>query len=363
MAQASGFRFLGRVSRRSGPAPETMGQRPLAKVGPGSDYPPVTRFDAPHDPQVRATSRIVLLILAAVSAGLLALGLAISRGQPDLLWPFLMAPLAFAVVVAVTFLLAPRGFAIRDRELRVERALLPVRIPLASIRSVGPLPAEQASGMMRLGASGGLFGHFGRYWSRRLGAFRMYASRRSGLVLLETVGENFVLSPGDPGAFVEALLARTPARRSDGASLAGPRRIPAGQVVRGVGLAVVSLLVVVGSLFAWMWGFSPVAARVTAEAVRVERRWAPAVELPLSEVRAAEVLAPQYGRRWWRTGGTAMGRTRYGRFASRELGRFRLWAWRYGPYVLLETDEGRVVLTPDDPERFVAEVRERLGTR
>ncbi|HVO21037.1 MAG TPA: PH domain-containing protein [Anaeromyxobacter sp.] len=323
----------------------------------------MTRFEAPNDQQVRASSRIVLLVLAAASAGLLALGLALSQGDLELLWPFLLAPLAFAVVVGAAFLLAPRGYAICERELRVERAILPVRIPLSSIRTVGPLPDEQARGMLRVGGSGGLFGHFGRYWSRRLGAFRMYASRRSGLVLVETLGEGFVLSPGDPEAFVAAVLARAPARRSDGAGPAGPRRIPATRVVRAVALAVASLLVVVGSLFAWLWALSPEAALVTAEAVRVERRWAPAVELPLSEVRAAEVLAPQYGRRWWRTGGTAMGRTRYGRFASRELGPFRLWAWRYGPYVLLETDQGRVVLSPDDPERFVAEVRERLGAR
>jgi hypothetical protein len=58
-----------------------------------------------------------------------------------------------------------------------------------------------------------------------------------------------------------------------------------------------------------------------------------------------------------------MGAVRYGRFGSRELGPFRLYAWRYGPYVLLETDEGRVLITPDDPERFVVEVRERLDAR
>jgi hypothetical protein len=58
-----------------------------------------------------------------------------------------------------------------------------------------------------------------------------------------------------------------------------------------------------------------------------------------------------------------MGAVRYGRFASSALGPFRLYAWRQGPYVLLETDAGRVVLTPDDPERFVSELRSRLRAR
>jgi len=324
----------------------------------------VIRFDAPRDRQVRVQSRIALLVLATVSAGLLLLGLFAFRGGPEILGPFLIGPAALAVAVALAALLSPRGFALGDGELRIERFLLPVRIPLRSIRSIGPLPEEQAAGMLRVGGSGGLFGHFGRYWSRRLGAFRMYASRRNGLVLLETDREVFVLSPGDREAFVEAVLARAPAeRRRFGAGPLLRRPIPARRVALAVGLGAAALLLLVGALFAWLWALAPVAAQVAGEAVRVERRLAPAVEVPLAEVQAAEVLASQYGRRWWRTGGTAMGQVRYGRFASRELGPFRLWAWRYGPYVLLETDQGRVVLTPDDPERFVSEVRERIGGR
>jgi len=324
----------------------------------------MTRFEAPRDRQVQVVSRIVLAGLAVVAAGVVALGLALSRGEPELLWPFLVCPVIFAVVLGATYLLAPRGFAILGRELVVERRLRPVRIELSAIRAVGPLPAERVAGAVRLGGSGGLFGHFGWYFSRRLGAFRMYASRRSGLVLVETDDEAFVLSPGDPDAFTEALLARAPAaRRWAGEASAAPHRFPKARLLRSLGLVLAAALVLVGSLFALIWGLAPVAAQVTREAVRVERRWAPAIELPLAGVRDAEIMAPQYGRRWWRTNGTAFGQVRYGRFASRELGPFRLFAWRSGPYVLLETDEGRVVLTPNEPERFVAEVRERMGAR
>ncbi|HTU01014.1 MAG TPA: PH domain-containing protein [Candidatus Sulfotelmatobacter sp.] len=322
------------------------------------------RFDAPRDRRVQVTSRIVLGGLAAVAAGVVLLGLALSRGEPELLWPFLLCPAIIAVVVGTTYLLAPRGFAILGRELVVERRLHPLRIELSAIRVVGPLPAERIAGAVRLGGSGGLFGYFGWYSNRRLGAFRMYASRRSGLVLVETETEAFVLSPGNPDAFTEALRARAPAARGwAGGASTRPHRFPAARLLRSVGLALAAVLALVTSLFALIWGLAPVGARVTAEAVRVERRWVPALELPLSGVRDAEVMAPQYARGWWRTNGTAIGQVRYGRFASRELGPFRLFAWRYGPYVLLETNEGRVVLTPDEPERFVAEVRKRLGAR
>jgi hypothetical protein len=324
----------------------------------------VTRFEAPWDGQLRLVSSILALFLAAVAAGLLVLGLALSRGEPALLWPFLVGPVIIAAVLAGAWLLAPRGFALDAADLVVLRPVRPVRIPLAEIRAVEPLPPGAIAGAVRLGGNGGMFGHYGRFWSRRLGSFRMYVTRRSGLVRVETGQEQFVLSPAEPEAFVEALLARAPsARRGASARPVASMRTAPIRVVRAVAIGVGAWLVLVGGLLAALWGLSPVAAEVAGDVVRVERRWAPPVELPLAGVHAAEVMAPQHSRRWWRTRGTDMGRVRYGRFASRELGPFRLYAWRYGPYVLLETDEGRVILTPDEPERFVSAVRERLEAR
>ncbi len=39
----------------------------------------------------------------------------------------------------------------------------------------------------------------------------------------------------------------------------------------------------------------------------------------------------------------------------------QLYAWRPDAFVFVDTDERRVVLTPDDPDAFVAAVR--AGTR
>jgi hypothetical protein len=59
--------------------------------------------------------------------------------------------------------------------------------------------------------------------------------------------------------------------------------------------------------------------------------------------------------------GTSLpGGVAYGRFSSSALGTFQVYAWRGGPLVKLETADGPVVLTPDDPEAFLADVRARL---
>jgi hypothetical protein len=324
----------------------------------------VTRFEAPWDRQLLLGSAILGSVMAALAAGVLALGLALSRGDLELLWPFLVGPVLIALVVAGAWLLAPRGFAIEGRDLVVLRPIRPVRIPLQEIRAVEPLPPEAVAFALRVGGNGGMFGYYGQFWNRRLGSFRMYATRRSGLVRVGTGREVFVLSPGDPEAFVDALLARAPgARRGASDGPAASMRPAARRVLRALGIGMAGVALLVGVLFAGIWGFAPVAAEVAGRSVWVERRWASAVEIPLAGIHSAEVMAPQHGRRWARTGGTAMGPIRYGRFASRELGPFRLFAWRLGPYVLLETDQGRVVLTPDEPERFVATIRERLEAR
>jgi hypothetical protein len=71
-------------------------------------------------------------------------------------------------------------------------------------------------------------------------------------------------------------------------------------------------------------------------------------------------MAPEYARRLRRVSGTYAGDVRYGHFRSRELGDVQLYAWRPGPYVLLETSRGRVVLTPDDRDAFVEAVQAAL---
>jgi hypothetical protein len=272
----------------------------------------------------------------------------------------LLAPLALVTVVLVSWALAPRGFAIEASQLVVERPLLPVRIPLASVRAVELFPPGATRGALRIAGTSGLFGNYGRFWSRSLGFFRLYATRREGLVRVETEGAVFVLSPDPPERFVEALLGRAPrAQRSLGA-VSGKPAPRAFWWPLAAAAALVPLLV--GGALARVWALAPRSASVTGDAVRIERRWASPRDIPLASVRTVERLAPPSCGRWWKVNGTAGAfGVAYGTFRSKALGRFQLYAWRPDNCVLLETSEGRVVLTPDDPERFAAEVRARIG--
>jgi hypothetical protein len=315
------------------------------------------RFAAPWDRTLRVTTAV--LVCAAGIGAVLLLRLAATTETPVAT----AAGIAIAGAIGATFVaawaLAPAGYAVEAGRLRIERPLRAIEIPFASIRAATALPDGALSGAARIAGSGGLFGYYGRFWNRRLGAFRLYARRRIGLVVIDTDRDRFVLSPEPAGRFLDALPSRAPWAAPDpaGAGLA-PRPVPRGVRIGIAALVLLVPLVVAGTLGA-VWAFSPVGARVDGGEIRVERKLAPDVVIPLADVRRAEPLAAEHGARLWRVAGTAIpGGVRYGHFRSRELGDVQLYAWRADAFVLVDTDERRFVLTPDDPGAFVAAVRE-----
>ena len=317
------------------------------------------RFSAPWDRTLRLSTALALALLAGVAAALLyvasrtgAAGWAIGVGVTLLL----------GAVAFLSWALAPRGFAVERGAVHVLRALRPVSIPIAAVRAVGALPPRPLRGMLRLGGSGGLFGFYGRFWNRRLGAFRLYATRLEGLVRLDTDAERFVLSPGDPERFLAELAALRPDAAAAGALPPERRPMP-----RRTKLALVALVAVVPLALAAVllasFAFAPRGVSVGPAAIVVERRWAGPDEIPLADVRGATVLPPEALRGVRRTAGFALGATAYGRFQSPYLGCFQLYAWRHGPAVLVATEGERLVLTPGDPQRFGDEVNAALGAR
>jgi hypothetical protein len=260
-----------------------------------------------------------------------------------------------ALVALAGWALAPTGYAVEGGTLRVERRLRPVAIPLAEVTAVGRVAELWSGGAARIGGSSGFFGHYGRFWNRTLGSFRLYATRTHDLVLLDVPGDRFVLSPDAPERFLEEVRAAAPgAARAEDLEALGRRPLPRRAKLE-IALAVAAVPVLVGVVLLATTAWAPVRADVSRSAVRIERRLAGAVEIPLARVRGVEVLGASGGFR--RVAGFHGPGISYGRFASDELGEFQLYDWGGGAYVLLQTDDGAVVVTPDDPDGFVAAVR------
>jgi hypothetical protein len=318
------------------------------------------RFDAPWDGTLKLSTGLFLVLMLGMALGLAAFDIRLGPEPEAFRWGLLIGPAIVAIVIPGAWVLAPRGYTIGGGELTVNRPIFPVRIPLATIRGVTLVDRKQAGAFVKVAGAAGLFGHYGRFYSSALGAFRLYATRRDQLVVVDTDAGRFVLTPATPERFVEALGLRAP-----GAALslagAGSTGSPGGpwKLVLAIAFAVPLL---VGAILGVAWGRAPCAAAVEADAVRIDHRWGEPERIPLAGIRGVEPLTPDQARGWWRVNGVGgLGGSSYGRFRSDRLGPFTLHAWRSGPYVLLETAGGKVVLTPDDPGAFVTELRARLG--
>lgn len=314
------------------------------------------RFAAPWDRTLKVTT--TLSVLVGVGAFLLAYTW-LGSGSGLLV-------AAIVVTHVLSWAFAPRAYAIEGGRLRIERPLLPVDVPLAAIRAARPLAEEDFRGARRVLGSGGLFGYYGRYWSRRLGSFRLLATRRRWLVLVDSEVDRFVLSPEPPDRFLDAVLSRAPgaAREDPGAPIA-PRRTPR-RAWLGLGaLVALVTLTVAGAAFLLPYAWAPQGVRLEGDAIHVEGRlFSPVVVIPLADVRRVERLPAEASRGFHRVSGASPSSgVRYGVFRSRELGDFRLYAWREGPAVVLDTLRERFVVTPDDPETFVSDVRAALAQR
>jgi hypothetical protein len=316
------------------------------------------RFEMPWDGTLKVSTSVFVAMMLAVAGGTAWLVLSRSGGDPPAVLAGLLGPLAAAVTLPLAWAFAPRALVLGRGLLRVDRPLRPVEIPLASIRAVGRVPREALRGMVRTAGSGGAFGYYGRFWSRPLGAVRLYATRRDGYVLLDTGAGRYLVTPEDPDAFAAAVRAAAPGARPLGPA-GSLEPAPGGRVAWKVLVpALLGVPLLVGAILLAAWGWAPRAVRLEGGAVVVERAWAAPVIVPLPP-GGARPLAWTELRGLRKTSGASFGQVRFGRWRTPALGQFQLYAPRWGPAWLLETPEGPLVVMPDDPAAFDAALHER----
>ncbi len=318
----------------------------------------MARYAAPWDRKLRLSTGLFVLLMAGLGAWIASQLGADPEALPG---PLAAVPVLLGAIVVLAWALSPRGFAVEVGRVRVERLLWPVEIRLREVRAVEALPDGALGASVRVWGAGGAFGYYGRFWSRRMGHYRLYATRSTGLVRLVTGRGTFVLSPEPAGRFVDEVLAHTPSAKPaaalDPGAQPGPRRAWLIPAVLGAAVALF-----IGGVLGASWAWAPRSASVVGGEVVVERQWAGPERIPLASVREVRLLSRDDFRGWRRVAGVAgLGRVSYGRYRSDALGTFQLYSWRRGAHVLLATDAGKVVVTPDDWRAFVNEVQAGLN--
>jgi hypothetical protein len=146
---------------------------------------------------------VVVLIGAATVAGVV-----LTATTKDLTWLFLSLPFWLLLLVFARY--APSGYCLTRDGVHIERKAGPAVIPYARIRAVDRLPRPVTG--LAFAASNGLFGRFGRFWSLRLGFFRLFLANTQDVVWLTTDDGLVGLSPDRPDAFIERLALRVTTR-------------------------------------------------------------------------------------------------------------------------------------------------------
>lgn len=157
-------------------------------------------FSAPWGRTVRGATVLSLVVLA--------LPMLAAMFAPIEL-PLLAAVLLIAVpplIVAETFAARVRGYTLTEDAITVRRGMWNTRLPLTGLRSVTG-DVDAMGGSVRVFGNGGLFSITGRYWNRRLGWYRAFATDRSRAVVLRYADRTTVITPHDPQHFI--MRART----------------------------------------------------------------------------------------------------------------------------------------------------------
>ncbi|KAF1007849.1 MAG: hypothetical protein GAK28_01325 [Luteibacter sp.] len=112
------------------------------------------------------------------------------------------------VILSIAYAMSPLRYDVGDGQLVVRRQVGRVSAELRG----ATIESDPAAfrGLVRTFGNGGFFAVHGMYWSRRLGAVRVYARNRDhGVVLTLASGRKWLLSPDDPDAFIAAVRAWT----------------------------------------------------------------------------------------------------------------------------------------------------------
>ena len=170
----------------------------------------MSRFDAaPWSLTVKLASAVVcaLLIAIAITFGIVApQGIRASEGVFVRGFVVLAPPL----VLVITLLFVVRSYQLDGAALRVQRLLWTTDVPIAGLERAWHDPRAM-SRSTRIFGNGGLFGISGWFYSRALGRYRAFVTDPSRAVVMRMHSGAVVVSPGDPGRFIQALRALHPA--------------------------------------------------------------------------------------------------------------------------------------------------------
>ena len=143
-----------------------------------------------------------------IPAGLLLAGVAYWQTHQ---WQVLLGLAVWIALYGIIHQLGPTGYYLDSAEIRIERPIGPIRIPLHQVRGARAVDLSPLQVTKQTGASG-LVAYVGRFSSRALGgSFKAFATTLSPAVLVDTMPP-YLISPADRDFFLRQLEGHLAAR-------------------------------------------------------------------------------------------------------------------------------------------------------
>lgn len=246
---------------------------------------------------------------------------------------------------------ATLSYAITASHVEIEYGPSLIQIPRAEIEEVRIL--DQVSGGRRLFGTS-MPGLRQGVWSfRETGRITLYATTLDRLVVIVTQDGQWGISPEDPEGFVRAL-------ETGGAANFEPPRQRGSWGIVALGMVPLFSFALV---FVIIVPFARIAGRfyyeLANDAVLIHGESRP-IKLPYAEITSVEVKQPEGRPRKWF--GASLPGFYWGDFSWRAAGpNLRLYASSLRPLVVISSGRRTFGLSPAEPEKFVAELKRRLG--
>lgn len=268
-----------------------------------------------------------------------------------------------AVMIAVSYALSPRCYAVSSSVLVVKRRLWrSVAISLESIRELRPATVEDFRGALRLWGNGGVFGYYGVFQTAKLGKCRWFLTNRNNVVVLVTEEKTVLVSPDDVQGFLAAIrgVAAVPETGP-----AAPMALSSGRSSANLWIGAVIAVVVLAIVgLAFLYAPGPPSLTLSPRALEIHDRFYPftlsAADVDMAGIRVVDIAIDSEWRPTARTNGFSNAHYHSGWFRTASGRTARMyWADRTRLVLLPPRGSGAAVLVEaNEPEKLIAEIRQ-----
>jgi hypothetical protein len=272
-------------------------------------------------------------------------------------------------ILALVYLYSPQSYELSDGTLLIKRLIGTVRLPLDSIRKLRTGNADDFSKCIRLWASGGLFGYFGLFKTRKLGKSRWYMTNRKNPVIIVASAMTIVISPDDVPGFLAAVrgVVSVPEATAGQASesLEAPKSgVNAGAWIGGVIAGIIAVLAISIVSFALMYSPGAPEITLTSSSLTIHDHFYPVTlntaDIDVSGIKIVNIKTDHEWTPTERTNGFANAHYHSGWFqvANRSIRMY--WADGTNLVLLPSRHNGTPVLVQvNDSEQFIEKVRQQ----